>query len=609
MHYSDLNEVVIDLEKHGHLIRIKEPVDPNLELGYIHRRIVDANGPALLFENVLGTPFPCASNLFGTHERSQFLFRKTLHKVKKLLSLKAHPEKLIKFWEYLNLPPLALKALPKKTSTPKVCEFETKIDQLPQVVCWPEDGGAFITLPQVFTRDPDNPSLLKSNLGMYRIQLSGNEYKPNEEIGLHYQLHRGIGVHHSKAIEKKTPLKVSIFVGGPPSHTLAAVMPLPEGISELHFSGLLNNSRFRYGEKEGHIVSADADFCITGTIIDDKLLPEGPFGDHLGYYSLTHPFPVMKVEHVYHKKNAIWPLTIVGRPPQEDSQFGALIHELTDCLVPKEIPGVHALHAVDSAGVHPLLLSIGSERYVPYAKKEPKELLTIANAILGFGQCSLAKYLFIIDKQEAPKLDIHNVSAYFSHVLERVMWERDLHFQTKTTIDTLDYSGKGLNAGSKVVIAACGEKKRKLSTKLSFDLPNTCQKAFVANPGILCLETKPYTACNEEKSFLSSVCESLEPLENALQEFPLIVLCDDAEFTAESLHNFLWVTFTRSNPSADIWGIKSYTQDKHWGCKGSLIIDARIKPHHAPALVDDSHVVKKAERFFKKGGVLNAWDS
>ena len=197
MYYPSLHEAVLDLEKHGHLIRIKEPIDPNLELAHIHRRVVEANGPALLFENVLGTPFPCASNLFGTKQRSQFLFRKTLPKVKKLLSLKAHPEKLLKFWKYLDLPPLALKALPKKTLTPKVCANETQIDQLPQIVSWPKDGGAFITLPQVFTKDPDNPSLLKSNLGMYRIQLSGGEYIPNKEIGLHYQLHRGIGIHHS----------------------------------------------------------------------------------------------------------------------------------------------------------------------------------------------------------------------------------------------------------------------------------------------------------------------------------------------------------------------------------------------------------------------------
>ncbi len=239
---------------------------------------------------------------------------------------------------------------------------------------------------------------------------------------------------------------------------LAAVMPLPEGMSELTFAGALGGRRIRMLRNDGGLpIHADTDFCICGTVIPNKLLPEGPFGDHLGYYSLQHDFPVLRVEHVYHRDGAIWPITVVGRPPQEDTIFGQLIHELTGPVIPTVLPGVKAVHAVDAAGVHPLLLAIGSERYWPFADSQrPQEILTQANAILGQGQLSLAKFLWIANEADDPALDVNDVAAFFKHMLQRADWTRDLHFQTQTTMDTLDYSGGALNAGSKVVIAAVG---------------------------------------------------------------------------------------------------------------------------------------------------------
>ena len=178
---------------------------------------------------------------------------------------------------------------------------------------------------------------------MYRVQLSGGEYEPDREIGLHYQIHRGIGVHHAAAIRAGKPFRVNVFVGGPPAMMLAAVMPLPEGMSELTFAGALGGRRIRMIQRaDGLPIYADADFCICGTVEPDKLLPEGPFGDHLGYYSLRHDFPVLRVEHVYHRDDAIWPFTVVGRPPQEDTIFGQLIHELTGPVIPTVLPGVTA---------------------------------------------------------------------------------------------------------------------------------------------------------------------------------------------------------------------------------------------------------------------------
>ncbi|NQX98262.1 MAG: UbiD family decarboxylase, partial [Flavobacteriales bacterium] len=452
--YKSTIDCINDLERNGHLIRIKEEVDPNLEMAAIQLRVYENGGKAILFENIKGCKFMAVSNLFGTPKRSEFIFRDTFKKVQQLIELKNDPLKAIKSpLKNFSLGLLARKAFPKKVNGLPTDFKETTIDKLPLIKCWPDDGGSFITLPQVYSEDPTNEGVMNSNLGMYRIQLDGNDYKLNEEIGLHYQIHRGIGVHQAKANKLGKPLKVSIFIGGPPAHTLAAVMPLPEGLSELTFAGALGNNRFKYSYVDGYCIATEADFVITGEIHPTKTKPEGPFGDHLGYYSLTHEFPVMKVHKVYHRENAIWPFTVVGRPPQEDTQFGALIHKLAGSAIQTEIPGLHEINAVDAAGVHPLLLAIGSERYTPYQEvKQPQELLTIANHILGKGQLSLAKYLFISNKDDAPELSCNNIAAFFTHILERVDWRRDIHFQTKTTIDTLDYSGTGVNQGSKVVI-------------------------------------------------------------------------------------------------------------------------------------------------------------
>jgi 4-hydroxy-3-polyprenylbenzoate decarboxylase len=608
MGYPSLQACIADLEKNGHLIRIKEEVDPYLQMAAIHLRVYEHQGPAILFENVKDSKFPAVSNLFGTLDRSRFIFRDTLDKIKTLVDLKTDPMKAFKRpFSYANVALTALSALPMKTGKSAPVNFgRTQISALPQVVNWPMDGGPFVTMPQVYTEDADKPGIMNANLGMYRIQLGGNEYVMDTEIGLHYQLHRGIGVHQTKANAKGQPLKVSIFVGGPPSHPVAAVMPLPEGLSEMTFAGALGNRRFRYFyDAEGFCISADADFVITGTVMPHENKPEGPFGDHLGYYSLQHPFPLMKVHNVYHRKDAIWSFTVVGRPPQEDTSFGALIHEITGSALPSEIPGLHAVNAVDAAGVHPLLFAIGSERYTPYLKeRRPQEILTIANHILGKNQLSLAKYLFIAAKEDNPSLDINNIAAFLKHVLERIDLTRDLHFYTRTTIDTLDYSGSGLNSGSKVAIAVAGDVKRELWTELpsGFSLPRPFNIFKMAMPGVLCIEIPKFIHEDDIANALGILDDHLK--DEDLNGLPLMVLCDDAGFTAQTMNNLVWVTFTRSNPSHDIYGIRSFTEHKHWGCHGPLIINARIKPHHAPELIKDPSVEKLVDKMGEKGGSL-----
>lgn len=677
MKLNCMRDCVEFLEKEGELVRIEAELDPDLEMAEVHNRVFEAGGKAILFERVKGSPFPAVSNLFGTYNRALKILEPELSKVSALVKLISDPSTAFKsplnslksLTSLIHALPLKRSIASTKASTKKsgtVLDCRCQISDLPMIRCWSGDGGAFIFLPQVFSIEPPDKfktsfynccksnlspsistaSILRSNLGMYRIQISGGDYIPDKEIGLHYQIHRGIGNHHAKALEHNQYLPVTIFIGGPPAHTLAAIMPLPEGMAEIAFAGALAGRSFRYGvikrcgesEKSrcgnlgyynSNVVSLDADFCITGRVVPNQTKPEGPFGDHIGYYSLAHQFPYIEVDAVYHRKDAIFPFTVVGRPPREDSVFGRIIHEITSSAIPKKLPGVTAIHAVDAAGVHPLLLAKAVDRYSPYDEKKPRELLTHANLILGTGQLSLAKYLLICSHNDNPELDINDEMAFFIHLLERIDFRRDIHFQTCTTMDTLDYSSEGLNEGSKVIMAASGDKRRELLRYVPSNiyLPENFSNPRLAAPGIVVVKAPKFenyekaekeintlafdlnNQINAEKSYTNSRLEKMETTKNlhkrgGLENLPLFVVVDDPYEACENFSTFLWITFSRSNPSHDIYGAGSFTSFKHWGCQGTLIIDARIKPFHAPPLTSDPKITRKIDKMARRGGPL-----
>ena len=610
MGYQNLSQCLAELESRGELVRIAQEVDPNLEIAAIQRRVYQVKGPALLFTRVKGCPFPMAGNIFGTSGRARFIFRDTLRTIENLVKLKVDPLALLKRpWKFAALPKALRNAMPKKVSTGPVLAKQTSISSLPQLRSWPKDGGGYVTLPQVYTESIEKPGFAHSNLGMYRVQLSGGSYKPNEEVGLHYQIHRGIGYHHAQAIKAKVPFKVNVFIGGPPAMTIAAIMPLPEGLPEIFFAGILGGHKIKMVARGNTLpIMAEADFCISGYIDPERQLPEGPFGDHLGYYSLVHDFPVLKVEKIFHREKAIWPFTTVGRPPQEDSVFGAFIHELTAALVPSVFSGVHEVNAVDASGVHPLLLAIGSERYVPYAeKREPQEVITCGLSLLGTSQTSLAKYVFICAREDDPSLSAHDIPRFFKHILERANWERDLHFITRTTMDTLDYSGISLNQGSKLVVATAGPKLKELDDTLptNLSLPKGFSRPRVFAPGIIVVQGRSHQKGRDEHDPAVEKLATFLAKFKDLSTFPLIVLVDDSNFTTKSWENFLWVTFTRSDPATDIYGSGAFTHCKHWGCKGPLIIDARLKTYHAPPLEEDPEIEKRVDALGAPGGPLH----
>ncbi|MDR2161297.1 MAG: UbiD family decarboxylase [Desulfovibrio sp.] len=621
MSYPNLAACLADLEKNGFLRRVEGlEVDPHLEAAAIQRRAFLRGGPALLFTRVKGTPFPLLANLFGSLERTRFIFRHSLRAVEALLALKADPRDLLRRpLRHARLPLTLLRMIPRPVKTGPVLECSTTLSRLPRLVSWPGDGGGYITLPQVYSEDPDRPGFASSNLGMYRVQISGNAFDPETEAGLHYQIHRGIGPHHAAALAKGRELPVNVFVGGPPALTLAAILPLPEGVPEICFAGALAGRRIplvRPGP--GALpIPAEADFCLSGVLAGGGgqalTKPEGPFGDHLGYYSLTHDFPVLRLRGIHHRRDAVWPFTSVGRPPQEDSVFGRFIHELTAALVPSTFAGVHEVHAVDAAGVHPLLLALGSERYVPFARgRVPQELLTCGFALLGNTQTSLSKYLLLAAREDAPGLSVRDIPGFFSHILARTDFARDLHFITRTTMDTLDYTGISLNQGSKLLWAATGEPRRELAPAVPADLslPPGFAHARLFAPGILVCRGPEHTLPRDvQDPALAALAEALgraAPRRDGglPREVALLVLADDPDFSAASWDNFLWTAFTRSDPATDLYGPRAGVRCKHWFCSAPLILDARRKSFHAPVLEEDPETQRRIDSLAAAGGPL-----
>lgn len=608
MAYDSLARCVADLESTGQLRRIDAELDPRLEIAAVQRRAFAAQGPALLFTRPRGCAFPMLANLFGTRQRANYIFRDTLEPLKALFSIRARPADLFRKPRQTLA---ALRSLAGLVSGPAEC-LEARTDppvlarsrglrDLPGLVSWPEDGGPFITLPLVYSEDAAG----KANLGMYRVQLGGNDYAP-DEVGVHYQLHRGLGAHHAEALAGGRELPLHIYVGGPPALTLAAVMPLPQGLSEILFAGLLNGRRLRLDRRHGFDLPllGQCDFLIRGRLLAAPR-PEGPFGDHLGYYSLRHDFPCMRVTGVHCRHDAIWPFTTVGRPPQEDTIFGDIIHELVSPMLGSVFPGVREAHAVDAAGVHPLLLAIGQERYVPWEEpRRPRELLTLGLHLLGATQTSLAKYLLLAE--DSPGLSTRDVGAFLAHMLERTDFAADLHFITAANCDTLDYSGSGLNRGSKLLWCAAGPPRRRLARELAEmpPLPPGFGNPRLAAPGILVIKGPAHALPRgRQDPALAELCNCLAAWPRR-ESFPLVLLADDPDFCAASLANFLWVAFTRSDPAADIYGADSSIEAKHWRCQAPLVIDARIKPFHAPPLEEDPATSRKVEEMARKGGPL-----
>lgn len=576
----DLRSYLEVLKKEDQLLIIDEEVDPYLEIAEIHRRVIAGSGPALLFTKVKGSKFPVTTNLFGTGARLELAFgsrpqqfvRDVVHLAESIMPLSAG-----KIWENRKLFFDGLKIGLKKVKDGPILEnsqIPAKLSSLPLLTSWHSDGGPFVTLPLVYTEHPDGRG---HNLGMYRIQRHDDT-----TTGIHWQIHKGGGYHYFEAERQNLALPLTLYIGGPPSLMLAAIAPLPEDLPELILTSLLIGEKLRMTDDPlgGHRLVANAEFAIKGQVPPHLRRPEGPFGDHYGYDSLQHDYPVFQVSHLYHRNNAIYPATVVGRPRQEDFFIGDFLQDLLSPLFPLVMKGVRELKTFGETGFHCLAAAKVADRY-------PREAFACGLRVLGEGQLSLTKFLLVTDGD----VDITDFGRLWTHVLERVQWQQDLFVFANVSQDTLDYTGPSVNKGSKAMLMGLGKEKiRDLPTGFSGTLPHGCRQPDVFLPGTLVVEGCSY---HEDPGLAKRLSEH-----DDLRQWPVIVLVDNCRETISSMQNFLWTMFTRFEPAADIHGRAVSVSRFHVGLQAPVTIDCRMKPWYTDVLEVDGPTKELVDRKF-----------
>jgi 4-hydroxybenzoate decarboxylase subunit C len=564
------------LRRENDIITIAAEVDPFLEVAEIHRRVIAQGGPALLFRRVKGSAYPVVTNLFGTARRIELAFgskpetlvREFVHLAESLL-----PPRGSELWKHRSL---ALDALRlgtrnvRQAPVTEVLDHPAKLNELPVLTTWQEDGGPFVTLPLVYT---ENPLTKKHNLGIYRLQVYDSH-----TTGLHWQIQKGGGFHYQEAEALGKPLPVTVFLGGPPALILAAIAPLPEDVPELILASLLAGEKLRMtGNPMGsHRLAAEAEFALVGFAPPHERRSEGPFGDHYGYYSLEHDYPVFHVDSVFHRRDAIYPATVVGKPRQEDFFIGDYLQQLLSPLFPLVMPGVRDLWSYGETGFHSLAAAVVRERY-------GREALVSGFRILGEGQLSLTKFLILTDTPQ----DLHDFPKLFEHVLARVRWESDLFVFSNVSMDTLDYTSGKVNEGSKAIILGLGDPVRDLPREFRGELPRDAVHAEVFCGGCLVVQGVPFESEPEQARRLAR-----EPV---LSGWPLIVLHDDVK-VARSTSDFLWATWTRFEPAADIHAAETTIERHHLSYRGPIVIDARTKPGFPAELVVQDDIYALVDR-------------
>lgn len=579
---QDLRAFIDLLKEDGDLLVVEEEVDPYLEIAEIHRRVIAKGGPALLFSKVKGSTFPVVTNLFGTSNRLELAFGgKPKQFVRDLVNLaeRAMPLTAKKLWDNRALLGDCMRLGLKKTGRAPIlenCQQPAQLCKLPMLTSWHSDGGPFVTLPLVYTEHPDGHG---HNLGMYRIQRYDDT-----TTGIHWQIHKGGGYHYFEAEKQNNPLPVTLYIGGPPALILSAIAPLPEDLPELMLASLVIGDKLKMTADPlgGHDLVAHAEFAIKGVVPPHLRRPEGPFGDHYGYNSLQHDYPVFQVSHLYHRNNAIYPATVVGRPRQEDYFIGDYLQELLSPLFPLVMKGVKELKTFGETGFHCLAAAKVSDRY-------PREAFACGMRILGEGQLSLSKFLIITDGE----IDITDFGALWCHVLERVQWDRDLFVFSNVSQDTLDYTGPAVNKGSKALLMGLGaEKLRSLPREFAGTLPAGCRRPEVYLPGSLVVEGTPYVE-NQELGAQLACWEGLG-------DWPFVLLVDNVAEATCSMQEFLWTFFTRFEPANDIHAAATNVRRFHVGLRGPIVIDCRMKPWYTEVLEVDQPTKELVDEKFER---------
>ena len=588
MSFPDLRAFLDRLRRDGDLVEVAAPVDPHLEAAEIHRRVIAAGGPALLFTNVRGAAFPLATNLFGTARRAELAFgERPFRLIRRLVELveTVLPPTPAKLWGARDLGLELLRIGSKRGARGPVTDVVTddvRLDVLPALTTWPADAGPFITLPLVFTEHPDGRG---HNLGMYRLQIHDRR-----STGMHWQIGKGGGFHYAVAEARGRALPVTALLGGPPALMLAAVAPLPENVPELVLASLIAGERLRLVEGPWpHPLPAAAEFALIGEVRPHERRPEGPFGDHYGYYSLRHDYPVLRVGRVARRRDAIFPATVVGKPRQEDFFIGDLLQELLSPLFPLVMPAVERLWSYGETGYHSLSAAVVKQRYA-------REAIASAFRILGEGQLSLTKFLLVTDQP----VDLRDFPSTLEHLLARTRPETDLYVFSNLSMDTLDYTGPAVNLGSKGVWLGLGDPLRELPREFSAaELPAGVSEVRVFCGGCLVVGAPAVGLDPEAPARVAS--------HPAFARWPLIVLTDEPGRAARSPINFLWTTFTRFEPAADIHAAATRVVRNHLAYTPPVVIDARLKPGfpREVACRDDTaaRVTRRWREYFPAAGV------
>ena len=572
------------LTRENEIVTVEAEIDPYLELAEVHRRVIEREGPALLFKRVKGSRYPVVTNLFGTKRRIELAFGpKPEAIVRELVQIAESllPPRVSELWQHRSLGVELLRLGTKNTRrapVTQVVDQPARLDELPVLTTWAEDGGPFITLPLVYT---ENPVTRKHNLGIYRMQV----YDPHS-TGLHWQIQKGGGFHYTEAEALGQPLPVTVFLGGPPALILAAIAPLPEDVPELMLASLLAGEKLKMTKNpldssgHPHRLAAEAEFVLVGHAPPHTRRMEGPFGDHYGYYSLQHEYPVFEVDAVFHRRDAIYPATVVGKPRQEDFFIGDYLQQLLSPLFPLVMPGVRDLWTYGETGFHSLCAAVVKERY-------GREALVSGFRILGEGQLSLTKFLLLTDEPQ----DLHDFPRLLEHILARFNPETDLFIFSNVSMDTLDYTSGIVNEGSKAIMLGLGAARRDLPREFRAELPRGITKAEVFCGGCLVVSGASYADDPEQAARLAK--------DPAVAAWPLVVLHDDAA-VARSAPGFLWATWTRFEPAADIYAAETRVKRQHLCYRGPIVIDARTKPGFPAELIVRDDIAERVDNRWRE---------
>ncbi len=569
------------LRRENDLVTVDCEVEPYLEVAEIHRRVIERGGPALLFTRVKGNGFPVVTNLFGTPKRIELAFGPRPEQfVKELVSVAGAllPPNRSELWKHRSLVREFFKLGTRTVSRAPVTNemwLPGRLGDLPVLTTWHEDGGPFITLPLVYT---EHPTTKKHNLGIYRMQVYDAQ-----TAGLHWQIQKGGGFHYHAAEEMNQSLPVTVFLGGPPALIISAIAPLPEDVPELILASLLGGEKLRMAKnpiRAAHRLVAEAEFALIGHAPPHERKPEGPFGDHYGYYSLQHEYPVFHCDAMAHRRDAIYPATVVGKPKQEDFFIGDYLQSLLSPLFPLVMPSVRDLWTYGETGFHSLAAAVVRERYT-------REALVAGFRILGEGQLALTKFLMLTDTP----IDLHDFRGVLEHILARFAPETDFFIFANTSMDTLDYTSGKVNEGSKAILMGLGEPVRDLPREFRGELPNGVSRAEVFCGGCLVIEGVRYSDEPQQAARLAR--------EPAFAQWPLVILHDDVS-VARSTTEFLWSTWTRFEPAGDIYAAETNIVRHHLAYRAPIVIDARKKPGLPDELVVRDDIAQLVDRRWRE---------